>query len=171
MAREAIVWGNDIGPVAHIIANAEGNQFPSRRVLRFVHCVVQDNDTETIVTASPPEPGPQGDKGDDGKSPILVSGTVTTLPNGDPASLVIRPNPENPVEFFVDAGIPQGAEGGKGDTGPMPLLEVEAVGLPPNSTPTATASPVEGGYKITFGIPLAEQLPAIWGHMGPPVNP
>lgn len=50
----------------------------------------------------------RGEKGQDGTTPNLTIGNVTTLPHDQQATVVIRGDKENPI---IDFGIPKGQDG------------------------------------------------------------
>lgn len=65
--------------------------------------------------------GPQGPEGPAGESSTIEIGTVTTVPNGDPATVTNVGTPSAAVlDFEIPAGPQgeQGEKGDKGDTGP-----------------------------------------------------
>lgn len=60
--------------------------------------------------------GPQGETGATGQSANISVGTVTTLPSGSNATVV---NSGTSMDAVLDFGIPQGAKGDTGATGPQ----------------------------------------------------
>lgn len=59
----------------------------------------------------------QGAKGDDGKTPKLVIGTVTELASNQKPSVSIIPSADDPNTYTLNFQLPQGAQGKQGDPG------------------------------------------------------
>ena len=60
--------------------------------------------------------GPQGPQGDPGQAATIEVGTVTTVPNGDPATVT---NVGTATDAIFDFEIPEGPQGEQGDPGPQ----------------------------------------------------
>lgn len=63
--------------------------------------------------------GANGDDGNDGKTPVFETGTITTLEPDQPATCTITKTGDNPQGnpiYRVDVGIPKGNTGEPGDT-------------------------------------------------------
>jgi hypothetical protein len=60
--------------------------------------------------------GPQGPQGDPGQAATIEVGTVTTVPNGDPATVT---NVGTETDAVFDFEIPEGPQGIQGDPGPQ----------------------------------------------------
>lgn len=69
--------------------------------------------------------GQKGDKGDNGATPTIVSGSTSSLPSGDPATVDIETVSENVYQF--NFGIPIGANGTNGIIGANGWTPVLAV--------------------------------------------
>ena len=111
--------------------------------------------------------GEQGETGETGATPQFSVGSVTTLPEGSPATVSITGTAENPV---LNLGIPVGATGATGETGatgatgatgqqgprgPMPEISVGTVTtLAENFPATVTITGPPQAPVLNFGIPI-----------------
>ncbi|MGM9907342.1 hypothetical protein [Limosilactobacillus sp.] len=92
--------------------------------------------------------GDPGKDGNDGISPTIKVGKVTT---GTPDQSVSFTNSGDEHNAVFDVVIPQGEKGKKGDT---PTFEPGTVTkLAADATPTVTLTKTTTGYKINLGIP------------------
>lgn len=62
-------------------------------------------------------------KGQDGQPIVLKKGTATTLPEGSAATFAVRPDPNNPLTFYLDLSVP------KGDTGESAIAATNPRGV------------------------------------------
>lgn len=111
------------------------------------------------------ERGEQGEKGNDGVTPNITIGNVTTLPAGSGATVTKRGTIESPI---FDFGIPQGQDGANGDGSsildlrdPLPgeIFEIANAPLPPAATYgnivlSKTSITIIEGQSDTFTVKL-----------------
>lgn len=95
-------------------------------------------------------PGYPGKDGDDGLSPTLSTGTITTVAAGGSATASITGGPSS---YLVNIGIPRGGDGSPGANAVNPNITVSASGLSAGSTPTAVLTGTYPNLNIAFGIP------------------
>jgi hypothetical protein len=108
--------------------------------------------------------GPQGPQGEPGDAATIEVGTVTTVPNGDPATVT---NVGTDTDAIFDFEIPEGAPGTPGTPGAAATI---AVGTTTTGAPGTNASVTNSGTSsaavFDFTIPRGDT--GAIGPQGPP---
>lgn len=99
--------------------------------------------------------GPQGPEGPPGESSTIEIGTVTTVPNGDPATVT---NVGTPSAAVLDFEIPAGPQGSPGTPGTAATIAVGTVTtVDPTDPATVTNVGTSSAAIFDFEIPQGEK--------------
>lgn len=129
--------------------------------LTFTGAVEATYNGSTPVTVNIPTGG--GGGGEDGKTPVMQIGNVTTVAAGGNATADVRADGADPSGnpiYKVDFGIPRGSNGTDGDDGasagfgePTASAETVASDVAPSVVVTATGANTSKVFDFAFKIP------------------